>query len=217
MKIHIANNTCTLGTAYVGSRKAMKMLDPKEAEQLILNQMDHNAARHQSPRTIRHKIAMRTGQHLMHDYITKTMHIHDDAGFNKCDPTAKHIHHEPKVPIGINEWWSADGHDKLNGIGFPIWVIVDDTTGRWLGIWVMPSNRLGNIIVFLYLEAMERVGGKYFLQFFSLNVVDILQGCLFKAQPTAVQRQHSCMVLRKRYGEFHHSSLTCYILMFSPK
>jgi len=195
----------------------MKMLDPKEAEQLILDQMDHDAARHQGPRTIRHKITMRTGQHLMRDYITETMHIHDDAGFNKRDPTAKRIHREPKVPIGINERWSADGHDKLNGIGFPIWAIVDDATGRWLGIWVVPSNRLGNIIVFLYLEAVETAGGKYFPQFFSLNVVDILQGCLFKAQPTAVQRQHSCMVLRKRYGEFHHSSLTCYILMFSLK
>jgi hypothetical protein len=139
-----------------GSRKTMKMLDPKEAEQLVLDEMDNDAARHQG-RTIRHKIAMRTGQHLLRDYVTDTMRTHDAAGFIKRDPTAKRIHREPKVPLGINERWSADGHDKLNGIGFPVWAIVDDAVGRWLGIWVVPSNRLGHIIAYLYLEAVENV------------------------------------------------------------
>ena len=32
--------------------KTMKMLDPTEAEQIILDQMDDDAARHQGPRTI---------------------------------------------------------------------------------------------------------------------------------------------------------------------
>ena len=40
------------------------------------------------------------------------------------------IHHEPKVPIGINEWWSADGNDELYGIGFPVWAIVNNATGQ---------------------------------------------------------------------------------------
>lgn len=141
-----------------GSRKTMKILDPKEAEQLVLDEMDNDATRHQGPRTIRHKIAMRMGQHLPCDYITDTMHTHDAAGFIKRDPTAKRIHCEPKVPLGINEWWSADGHDKLNGIGFPVWAIVDDAVGRWLGIWVVPSNHLGHIIAYLYLQAVENVG-----------------------------------------------------------
>ena len=34
-----------------GSRKTMEMLDPKEAEQLVLDEMDNDAARHQGPRT----------------------------------------------------------------------------------------------------------------------------------------------------------------------
>jgi hypothetical protein len=85
-----------------GSRKTMKVLDPKEAEQLVLDEMDNDAARHQGPRTIRHKIAMRTGQHLPCDYVADTMHTHDTAGFIKRDPTAKCIHCEPKVPLGIN-------------------------------------------------------------------------------------------------------------------
>lgn len=160
-----------------GSRKTMKMLDPKEAEQLVLDEMDNDAARHQGPRTIRHKIAMRTGQHLPRDYIADTMHTHDAAGFIKRDPTAKRIHREPKVPLGINERWSADGHDKLNGIGFPVWAIVDDAVGRWLGVWVVPSNRLGHIIAYLYLEAVENVGGmpfKCLVQIFSANYLELL-------------------------------------------
>ncbi|KAK2459393.1 hypothetical protein APHAL10511_008591 [Amanita phalloides] len=143
----------------VASRKTMKMLDPIEAEQIVLDQMDDDPARHQGPRTIRHKIAMRTGKHLPRDYISDIMHTHDLEGFAKRDPTAKRIHREPKVPLGINEWWSADGHDKLNGIGFPVWAIVDDAVGKWLGVWVVPSNHLGNIIAYLYLEAIESAGG----------------------------------------------------------
>jgi hypothetical protein len=140
----------------------MKMLDPIEAEQIVLDEMDGDAASHQGPRTIRHKIAMRTGKHLPRDYISDIMHIHDPEGFAKRDPMVKRIHREPKVPLGINERWSADGHDKLNGIGFPVWAIVDDAVGKWLGVWVVPSNRLGNIIAYLYLEAVESAGGTSF-------------------------------------------------------
>ena len=120
--------------------------------------MDDDAARHQGPRTIQHKIAMRMGKHLSCDYISDIMHTHDFEGFAKWDPMAKHIHHEPKVPLGINERWSADGHDKLNRIVFPVWAIVDDAVGKWLGVWVVPSNRLGNIIAYLYLKAIENTG-----------------------------------------------------------
>jgi hypothetical protein len=137
----------------------MKMIDPKEAEQLVLDQMDLDPARHQGPRVIRHKLAGRTGEHLSRDFIMNTMRTHDDDGFDKRDPTSKKIHREPKVPIGINERWSADGHDKLYGIGFAVWAIVDDATGRWLDAWVVPSNRMGGVIMYLFLCAVEDVGG----------------------------------------------------------
>lgn len=143
----------------VGSRKKMKMLDPKEAEQLVLDQMDLDPAQHQGPRVIRHKLAGRTGNHLTRKFIMGTMLTHDSKGFDKRDPTSKKIHREPKVPIGINERWSADGHDKLYGIGFPVWAIVDDATGRWLDAWVVPSNRMGGVVLYLFLCAVEDVGG----------------------------------------------------------
>ncbi|KAF8967102.1 hypothetical protein BDZ97DRAFT_1903511 [Flammula alnicola] len=135
----------------VGSRKTMKTIDPKEAEQLVLDQMDRDPARHQA--------YGRTGQHLTRDFVMKTMQTHDSDGFDKRDPTSKRIHREPKVPIGINERWSADGHDKLYGIGFPVWAIVDDATGQWLDAWVVPSNRMGGVVLYLFLCAVEDVGG----------------------------------------------------------
>ena len=91
------------------------------------------------------------------------METHDADGFAKWDPTAKRIHREPKVPLGINERWSADGHDKIYGIGFPIWAIVDDGTGRWLDVWVVPSNHMGRTIAYLFLCAVEDAGGKSLL------------------------------------------------------
>jgi hypothetical protein len=137
----------------------MQMIDPKEAEQLVLDQMDHDPARHQGPRVIRHKLAGKTGKHFTRDFITKTMQTHDSDGFDKRDPSSKKIHREPKVPIGCNERWSADGHDKLYGIGFPVWAIVDDATGLWLDAWVVPSNRMGSVVLYLFLCAVEDVGG----------------------------------------------------------
>ena len=91
------------------------------------------------------------------------MQTHDMAGFSKWDPTVKRIHRELKVPLRINERWSADGHDKLYGIGFPIWAIVDDATGKWLDIWVVPSNRMGRMIAYLFLCVVEDTGGNSFL------------------------------------------------------
>jgi hypothetical protein len=54
--------------------------------------------------------------------------MHDPDGFEKRDPTSKKILRFPKIPIGIHERWSCDGHDKLYKIGFPVWAIVDDAT-----------------------------------------------------------------------------------------
>ena len=88
------------------------------------------------------------------------MHIQDNEGFQLREPTAKKIPHVIKNPVGIHEHWSGDGHDKLYNIGFPIWAIVDDATGKWLAGWVVPSNRLGLIIGYLYLCTVEKFGGK---------------------------------------------------------
>jgi hypothetical protein len=97
------------------------------------------------------------------DVVSQIMHVHDPDGFKGRDPTSKKIVRFPKVPIGIHERWSCDGHDKLYKIGFPIWGIVDDATSRALGLWVVPSNRYGHIIGYLFLCCVERYGGGYHL------------------------------------------------------
>jgi hypothetical protein len=83
------------------------------------------------------------------------MHAHDDDGFKHRDPTSKKVLRFPKVPIGIHERWAGDGHDKLYKIGFPIWAIVDDATGKWLGGWVVPSNRMGETSSYAVLKNTE--------------------------------------------------------------
>jgi hypothetical protein len=87
------------------------------------------------------------------------MHEEDPEGFDLRCPTAKKIHRSPKYPIGINERWAGDGHDKLIKIGIAIWGVVDDATSKWLGAWVVPSNRLGVVVAYLALTLIEEMGG----------------------------------------------------------
>jgi hypothetical protein len=87
------------------------------------------------------------------------MHKQDPEGFNFRSPTAKKIRRVHKFPIGINERWAGDGHDKLNKIGIMIWAVVDDATSKWLGAWVVPNNRLGSVVAYLALSLIEEMGG----------------------------------------------------------
>ena len=137
----------------------MKNMPQKEAEQLVLDQMDADPNHALGYRNIRHKVAMSTGIHVTRDFVADVMHTHDPGGSLRRDPSSRKIVRSMKVPIGIHDRWSADGHDKLNRIGFPIWAIVDDATGKWLGAWVVPSNRTAQIVAYLFLCTVERYGG----------------------------------------------------------
>jgi len=75
------------------------------------------------------------------------------------DLSSKHILQVIKSKIGIHKCWLGDGHDKLYSIGFPIWVVMDEATTKWLGAWVVPSNRLGDIIGYLCLLLIKKFGG----------------------------------------------------------
>ncbi|KAF8579866.1 hypothetical protein K439DRAFT_1648370 [Ramaria rubella] len=97
-------------------------------------------------------IARRTGIHLTRDYVEMEMHIQEPKGFTLHDPTAKKIHWVPLVVLGPNYEWSADGHDKLSSIRFPVWGIRDV-------LWVIPNNHIGIAIAYLYLLLVEELGG----------------------------------------------------------
>jgi hypothetical protein len=115
---------------------------------------------------------------LTRDMVSEIMHTHAPDGFKKRDPTAKKIFRVPRVPIGIHERWSCDGHDKLYKIGFPLYAIVDDATSRWLGGWIVPSNWTGLIIAYLFLCLVEEYGGMFIIPPSSHLVFYLLTSCL---------------------------------------
>ena len=91
------------------------------------------------------------------------MHEYAPEGFELRKPTAKRIIRTPKVNIGPNERWAADGHDKTKAIGhgFPIYGFVDDGTQKILGLYVVPNNRLASVAAYCYLDLVERIGGEH--------------------------------------------------------
>lgn len=161
-----------------GSGAMAKVLPPNQVEQLVLAQLDRDPNKKAGISTIQHKIAFENSVHIRRcvpicsnglrrysevcfcsDTVSDIMHTHDPDGFELRDPTGKKIIRVAKHPIGIHERWSADGHDKLYGIGFPIWAIVDDATSKWLGAWIVPSNRQGVIVAYCFLCLVEEYGG----------------------------------------------------------
>jgi hypothetical protein len=87
------------------------------------------------------------------------MHHHAPEAFSTRHPTAKKIIRTPLTSAGPNEEWSGDGHDKLNKLGFGVYGIRDKASGKWLGLWLVPNNRKGETIGYLYLSLVEELGG----------------------------------------------------------
>jgi hypothetical protein len=94
------------------------------------------------------------------------MRAHDPDGFATRDPLAgRKVFRVPLVSLGPHHEWSADGHDKLSNLGFPIWGIRDKWSGKWLGLWVVPNNRLKAAIGYLYLSLVKKLGGEGSVEF----------------------------------------------------
>ena len=97
------------------------------------------------------------------DYVQGEMKMQDPGGFSICEPAAgKKVHRVVLVSLGPHHKWSADGHDKLSKIGFPIWGVQDVWAGKWLGLWVVPNNQCKLAIAYLYLLLVAKLGGKSF-------------------------------------------------------
>jgi hypothetical protein len=93
------------------------------------------------------------------EYVTSTMRLHEPDGFANREPTSRRIVRTQLVSLGPHHEWSGDGHDKLSSIGLPIWGIRDVFSGKWLGLWVVPSNRHKKAVAYLYLDLVETSGG----------------------------------------------------------
>ncbi|KAJ7592636.1 hypothetical protein C8J56DRAFT_929099 [Mycena floridula] len=142
-----------------GSRVTMNELPETTKRQLVLDQMAQDPAGNRGPRTVKEGIARQTGIHLTRDFITEEMRVQEPEGFAAREPSAKKVHRTPLVSLGIHHEWSGDGHDKLAAIGFPIWGVRDKWCGRWLGLWVVPNNRLKLTIAYLFLMLVLQFGG----------------------------------------------------------
>ncbi|KAI0697862.1 hypothetical protein BC835DRAFT_1269742 [Cytidiella melzeri] len=149
-----------------GSRTTIKTMSHEEAEQLVIDELSRDTSKHSGVKKIQHKVlttpslcATEAETIIQKHVVSDIMHTYDAEGFDRRELTSKRILRAPKYPIGIHERWAADGHDKLYKIGFPIWAVVDDATGKSLGGWVVPSNRMGYIVAYCFLCLIETYGG----------------------------------------------------------
>ncbi|KAG6848069.1 hypothetical protein H0H93_003660 [Arthromyces matolae] len=136
-----------------------KDLTEQQKRQIVADQMGKDPSGRQGPRRIKELITFNTGTRLTRDAVSAEMRIIDPEGFSLREPTSKKIHRGVLTSIGPNHEWSADGHDKLVRIGFAIWGVRDKWSGKWLGLWVIPNNRLKVAIAYLYLSLVAKLGG----------------------------------------------------------
>ena len=77
-----------------------------------------------------------------------------------CQPTYQQIKCIALTSDGPNNVWCCDGHDKLMKYGFAIWGLRDKFSRKWLGLWVVPNNRIGIVVAFLWLTVVRKLGGE---------------------------------------------------------
>ena len=128
------------------------------------------------------------------------MHTHNKKAFIAWESTAKHIFRTKIYPLGIHQRWSADGHDKLYKIGFPIWAIIDEASSHWLDGWIILSNWMGNIVVYLWLCNVEKYGG----------IWSRLSSAFILADPYIVLEQHLTVICGLALGQFPRYKSKCH-------
>jgi len=60
---------------------------------------------------------------------------------------------------GPNDAWWCFGADKFPRYDFAIWGLRDAYSQKWLGLWVIPTNRLEVIVSYFWLKTVREVGG----------------------------------------------------------
>ncbi|KAF8592319.1 hypothetical protein K439DRAFT_1643785 [Ramaria rubella] len=123
--------------------------------------MAKDPTRRLGPRATREHISHNVGVHLTREFVEMEMRLQDPKGFAIRDPTSKKVNRVALEVLGPHYEWSADGHDKLSVIGFPVWGVRDVWSGSWLGLWVVLNNRIGFAVAYLYLSLVEELGGKH--------------------------------------------------------
>ncbi|KIJ34012.1 hypothetical protein M422DRAFT_263968 [Sphaerobolus stellatus SS14] len=143
----------------LNSHKTTTTLPETFKKQLVVDQLERDPGCCQGPTLIKEGIRMRTGVDLTRKYVKDLMHDLDREGFQLRDPTSRKVKRRALVNLGIHEEWSGDGHDKLKKYGFAIYGIRDVWSGKWLGLWVIPDNRLKVVVAYLWLSLSKEYGG----------------------------------------------------------
>ncbi|KAG8938640.1 hypothetical protein FRC04_008035 [Tulasnella sp. 424] len=131
----------------------------QQQRQLVLNELETDPNNRRGPANIKEGILFKHGVALRRDFVHSEMLQHRPEGFDVREPTAKRIPRGTLYALGPHDCWSMDGHDKLTERGFPIYGIRDKWSGQWLGLWVVPNNRVGNVVAYLYLSLVHELGG----------------------------------------------------------
>ncbi|KAJ7190707.1 hypothetical protein GGX14DRAFT_407784 [Mycena pura] len=143
---------------YNGGKTARTMPHDEQVN-LVLKEVERDTAGQLGPRRIREKVIHRTGVHLPREVVRGVMLDHAPEHFPQREPTADQIIRVAKDPEAIHQQWSLDGHDKWNAIGFGIYGLVDDSTGHLLHEYILPSNRLGQVVLWCWLDQVEKYKG----------------------------------------------------------
>ncbi|KZP09081.1 hypothetical protein FIBSPDRAFT_914137 [Athelia psychrophila] len=120
---------CYKALGLVGKGPTTCALPHAVKEQMVVDQLNRDPAKQHGLQTIMQKVAFNQHTHLTN---------------RKFASDIMHLHPLCGGP--------AMGHDKLYKIGLPIWA-------KWLGAWVVTSNHIGKIIVYLFLCLVEKFGG----------------------------------------------------------
>ncbi|KIO33914.1 hypothetical protein M407DRAFT_227054 [Tulasnella calospora MUT 4182] len=141
------------------SGATLKCLGIKEAKKIIKDAMDKNPSRSHGLRGTCDAILADNGFSLPQQFVRKTMKEFDPEGFELRKPGAKIIHRGVLTAAGLHEEWSGDGHDGIGKYGLYIWGVRDKWSRAWLGVRVVPNNRLQEIVAYVWLGIVYEVGG----------------------------------------------------------
>jgi len=141
------------------SRATEASLPPGQAIRIIVDQMALNPSGRMGQNAMKRQIALETGVHLKRKTVARVQRLMDPEAATARNPTSRQFRRIPLTSKGPNEVWCMDGHDKLCKYGFAIWGIRDKFSRKWLGLWVVPNNRLQDVVAYLWLSLVRDSGG----------------------------------------------------------
>lgn len=142
-----------------GSRATEASMPRGDVVQLVVAHMEEDVAGTLGKGALKKQIALRTGVHLKRKTVGEIQSMVDPVAALARHPTSRQIRRVQLISRGPNEVWCCDGHDKLSKYGFGMWGIRDKFSRKWLGLWVLPNNRIGGVVAFLWLSLVHKLGG----------------------------------------------------------